>query len=149
MSEECTCYNASCHWLPLDGKGLKFGQQRFGTERTLEESQYNNQKNTPTQAALLPSLLKTILTVQLTNQAKILFYMELISITTHEQVSKISEFTNISKMKLIFEFKVWLNPPVELTVQNVCQLVSTCQFCFFVEPSVLKISQYILESSPI
>lgn len=44
MSEECTCYNASCHWLPLDGKGLKFGQQRFGTERTLEESQYNNQK---------------------------------------------------------------------------------------------------------
>jgi hypothetical protein len=59
-------------------------------------------KNTPTQAALLPSLLKTILTVQLINQLQILFYMELISITTHEQVSKISEFINISKMKLIF-----------------------------------------------
>jgi hypothetical protein len=108
VSEECTCYNACCHWLPLDGKGVEiWSTQIWDRERTLEESQYNNQKNTPTQAALLPSLLKTILTVQLINQLQILFYMELISITTHEQVSKISEFINISKMKLIFKFKVW------------------------------------------
>jgi hypothetical protein len=69
VSEECTCYNACCHWLPLDGKGVEiWSTQIWDRERTLEESQYNNQKNTPTQAALLPSLLKTILTVQLTNQ---------------------------------------------------------------------------------
>lgn len=58
---------------------------------------------------------------------KILFYMELISITTHQQVSKISEFINISKMKVSFEFNVWLNPSWVDCAKYLA--VTTCQFC--------------------
>jgi hypothetical protein len=149
VSEECTCYNACCHWLPLDGKGVEiWSTQIWDRERTLEESQYNNQKNTPTQAALLPSLLKTILTVQLTNQLQnIILHGTYLNNHTWTSFKNFWIHKHFKDEADFLSLKFGLNPSWVDCAKYLA--VSTCQFCFFVEPSVLKISQNILESSPI
>ncbi len=129
MSEECTCYNAYCHWLPLDGKGIQIWSTQIWDRENIGRKwikQSKNESKLGSPFALTPWKQSWLYNWQ--TKQKTLFYMELISTTTHAQVSKISEFINISKMKLIFEFKVWLNPSWVDCAKYLA--VTTYQFCF-------------------